>query len=127
MSVYERRDSLPIPPKDAKVHNTVCQYCTVGCGYVVYTWPAGKSGGLSPAKNAFGVDLSQPQIPREGLCYSESMHSVIQKANGQNLNVAIVPAADSPINLRRDHSSRGATNALTTFSGARPTLSLIHI
>ncbi|HYH95637.1 arsenate reductase (azurin) large subunit [Hyalangium sp.] len=121
MSVYERRDSLPIPPKDAKAQNTVCQYCTVGCGYVVYTWPVGKSGGLSPEKNAFGVDLSQPQVALEGLCYTESMHALIQSANGQHMNVAIVPAADSPINLKRDHSSRGATNALTTYSGARPT------
>jgi arsenite oxidase large subunit len=121
MSVYERRDSLPIPPKEAKAQNTVCQYCTVGCGYVVYTWPVGKSGGLRPEENAFSVDLSRPQPLMAGLSYTESMHSVIQRANGQHLNVAIVPAANSPINLLRDYSSRGGANALTTYSSARPT------
>jgi arsenite oxidase large subunit len=35
---YKRHvDRLPIPPKDAKVHNVVCHYCIVGCGYHAYT------------------------------------------------------------------------------------------
>lgn len=121
MSLYERRDALPIPPRDAKAQNTVCQYCTVGCGYVVYTWPEGRRGGLRPEENAFGLDLRNPQPPLGGLPYTESMHATVQQADGRWMNVAIVPAADSPINLLRDHSSRGGTNALTTYSDARPT------
>src|SRR5262249_10207732 len=121
MSVYTRRDALPIPPKDAKVQNTVCQYCTVGCGYQVYTWPVGKVGGPQREANALGTYLSQPQPPRGGLAYTERMPSVIQASTGQHLNVAIVPAANSPINLLRDRSSRGGMNALTTYSKVRPT------
>src|SRR6185295_18760640 len=121
MSLYERRDSLPIPPKDARVQSTVCQYCTVGCGYTVYTWPEGKNGGLAPGENAFKVDLAKPQPALGGLPYTESMWSTVQRADGQWMNVAIVPAADSPINLLRDHPSRGGTNAQTTCSDARPT------
>ena len=31
---YRRNiDRLPIPPKDATVHNVTCHFCIVGCGY----------------------------------------------------------------------------------------------
>jgi arsenite oxidase large subunit len=37
---YKRNvDRLPIPPKDAQVHNLVCHYCIVGCGYHALSWP----------------------------------------------------------------------------------------
>lgn len=117
---YARRDQLPIPPKDAQAHNTVCQYCTVGCGYKVYTWPVGRLGGVKADQNAFGVDLSQ-QVPLAGQTFSETMHSIITKKDGQQYHVVIVPAKDSPINLKGDHSSRGATNALATWSDTRAT------
>ena len=58
MALIPRRDRLPIPPKNAKVYNQVCQYCTVGCGYKVYVWPVGEEGGVKPEQNAFGLDLS---------------------------------------------------------------------
>ena len=45
MALIPRRDRLPIPPKNAKVYNQVCQYCTVGRGYKVYVWPVGEEGG----------------------------------------------------------------------------------
>lgn len=68
MAIYDRRDELPLPPVDAEMHNTVCQYCTVGCGYKVYTWPVGtQSGGKGADENAFGVDFNQPQPPLAGL------------------------------------------------------------
>ncbi|HEX8703961.1 MAG TPA: arsenate reductase (azurin) large subunit, partial [Myxococcaceae bacterium] len=121
MGLYKRRDALPIPPKGARVQNTVCQYCTVGCGYTVYTWPVGSIGGPEPEKNAFGVDLTQPQVMMEGLTYNESMHSIVRQADGRSMHVVIVPAKDSPINLQRDHSSRGGSNALTTYAEDRPT------
>lgn len=120
MAVYQRTDRLPLPPKNAQMKNTVCQYCTVGCGYKVYTWPVGKDGGAKPNQNAFGVDFSAQQPPIVGQAYTEAMHSVITQ-NGQQYNIAIVPAKDSPINLNGDHSSRGGSNALTTYSESRPT------
>ena len=98
-------DSLPIPPKDATRTNTVCQYCTVGCGYEVYTWPVGRTGGARAADNAFGVDLTQPQQALEGLPYTASMCSIVQGEDGRRRHVVVVPAADSPINPQRDHSA----------------------
>ena len=49
--------TVPLPPADAKVHTTVCDYCIVGCGYKVYTWPEGNNGGTAAKDNALGVDF----------------------------------------------------------------------
>lgn len=126
MAMYFRDKSLPVPPKGAEFHNTVCQYCNVGCGYKVYVWPLGRDGGLKPKQNAFGVDLTQQHPPLAGLAYTEMMHSVIRKRDGRQYNVAIVPAHDSPINLQGNHSSRGGANARTTWSDSRPTRVRLH-
>lgn len=115
-----RRDHLPLPPPDARVDHTVCQYCTTGCGYTVYTWPIGRSGGPKPDQNAFGADFTRPQPAQVGVVYTEAMHSVALQG-GRAVHVAVVPAADSPINRRRDHSSRGGSQARATFAADRPT------
>lgn len=120
MALFERRDQLPIPPKNAKAHNTVCQYCNTGCGYKVYVWPVGQVGGVQAGQNAFGVDLRN-QGPIAGQTYSETMHSVITMKDGLQYHVVAVPAKDSPINRNGDHSSRGATNAIATWNEERAT------
>ena len=49
---YKRNiDRLPIPPKDANVHNVVCHYCIVGCGYHAISWDVDKQGGRAPGQN----------------------------------------------------------------------------
>ncbi len=122
MALYDRRDELPLPPLDAEMHDTVCQYCTVGCGYKVYTWPVGsRNGGKGADENAFGVDFNGVQPPLGGLSYTETMHTTVTNRDGRSYHVAIVPALDSPINLLGDHSSRGGVNALTLYSENRPT------
>lgn len=126
MSTYRRTDSVPLPPKDAETYNTVCQYCNVGCGYKVYVWADGTEGGQAAANNAFGVDFTSPQPALVGLAYTESMHSMIRRRDGRNYHVAIVPAKDSPINLTGNHSSRGGSNATTTWSDSRPTRTRLH-
>jgi arsenite oxidase large subunit len=120
MALIPRKDQLPIPPKTARVYNTVCQYCNVGCGYKVYVWPVGEQGGTKPGQNAFGLDLSQPQPPLAGLSYTETMHAVTVGKDGRQYHVVMVPAKDSPIN-RGDYSIRGGTNALTVWSLDRGT------
>ena len=61
MAFKRNIDRLPIIPADATVHNVVCQFCIVGCGYHAYSWPVNKQGGTAPDQNIFGVDLSQQQ------------------------------------------------------------------
>ena len=115
-----RKDRLPLPPIRADRVETVCQYCSVGCGYTVFTWPIGRSGGAGPADNALGVDYRRPQVPLLGRPYTESMHAIVE-VDGQRRNLAIVPSDDSSINLGCDHSSRGGANARTTFAPFRKT------
>ena len=121
MALYERKNQIPLPPANAEKHNTVCQYCNVGCGYKVYVWPVGTQGGKKPHQNAFGADFTKPQKAQTGISYTESMVSTITKKDGRQYYVAIVPAKDSPINVTGLYSSRGGTNALTTWSDSRAT------
>lgn len=113
MSLFTRKDTLPIPPKDAEHYTTVCQYCSAGCGYNVYVWPVGKNG--SARNNAFGLDLSTPSPMLSGHSYSETMHNVITRKNGLKYNLAIIPAKESRIN-KGDYSIRGGTNAIAAWS-----------
>jgi arsenite oxidase large subunit len=113
MSLFTRNDSLPIPPKDAERYTTVCQYCSAGCGYLVYVWPVGRDG--SARNNAFGIDLSSPSPMLSGHSYSETMHNVITRKNGIRYNLAIIPAKESRIN-NGDYSIRGGTNAIAAWS-----------
>ena len=58
---YKRNiDRLPIPPKDAKVHNVVCHYCIVGCGYhAICLADVDRQGGTQPDQNVFDVGSNQ--------------------------------------------------------------------
>ena len=53
---------VPLPPPDAEVKDICCEYCPVACGYKVYIWPAGISGGRSADENAFGIDFPAPAL-----------------------------------------------------------------
>ena len=110
--------SLPLPPPDAAVHTTCCEYCPVACGYKVYTWPASESGGPAADENAFGVDF--PTAGLSGRWPSESMHSVV-KVDGRDSNVIVIPdAASEVVNTGGTHSVRGGALAkkLYTSNGA---------
>ena len=92
---YKRQiDRLPIPPKDAKVHNVTCHYCIVGCGYKAYTWDRNKQG--TPTDNAFGVDLSEQQGAL-GKWVAPAMYNVV-KQNGKDVHLALVPDEDCVVN-----------------------------
>lgn len=113
MSLFTRKDTLPIPPVDAERYTTVCQYCSAGCGYNVYVWPVGKNG--TARDNAFGIDLSTQSPMLSGHSYSETMCNVITRKDGIRYHLAIVPAKESRIN-KGDYSIRGGTNAITAWS-----------
>ena len=85
---------VPLPPPDAEVKVICCEYCPVACGYKVYIWPAGISGGSAAAENAFGIDF--PHGPLSGRWPSQNMHTVIER-NGQEANVIIIPDGDSEV------------------------------
>ncbi|MCA9552038.1 MAG: arsenate reductase (azurin) large subunit [Myxococcales bacterium] len=116
---------LPVPPRHAERFETVCQYCTVGCGYTALLWPVGREGGARPDANALGADYRRPQEPLLGRVYTEAMHTQVMH-RGRRHNLAVVPSDHSPVNPGCEHSSRGGHNARTTFAPFRATRDRLH-
>lgn len=107
---------VPLPPPGASVFDTVCPFCIVGCGYRVYKWPDGETGGPAPKDNAMGVDFREPQGP-DGAWVSPNMHTVV-KERGRAFNVAIVADKDCAVNGGMA-SVRGGGLARTLYSPDR--------
>ncbi len=97
MAYKRNTDRLPIPPKDADVHNVVCHFCIVGCGYKAYTWPVNKQGGPEPDQNAFGADLTQQQPTLSEAWYAPSMYNIV-KQNGRDVHMVVKPDFDCSVN-----------------------------
>jgi len=109
-ALFLGQDELPIPPTTAKRYTTACQFCNVGCGYIVYTWPIedtpkagaeGAVGGGAPTA-VLGDWVSPSFVTRRDI-------------NGVDSFIAVVPDKDCVVN-KGDHSPRGATNALTIYT-----------
>jgi arsenite oxidase large subunit len=112
---YKRNiDRLPIPPKDAKVHNVTCHFCIVGCGYHAYSWDVNKQGGMAADQNAFGVDLSKQQAAETVNWFAPAMHNIV-KQNGRDVHIVIKPDHDCVVNSGLG-SVRGARMAEESFS-----------
>ncbi len=111
--------SVPLPPPDATNRQICCEYCPVGCGYRVYTWPVGVQGGMAAAENALGVDY--PVSALSGRWISENMHAVVE-IDGRANNVVIIPDADiQAVNTGGEHSVRGGALAKKLYTGTGPT------
>lgn len=117
--MFRFADRVPIPPPSATKRRTSCQYCIVGCGYVVYTWPTGTpDGGPSADANALGVDL--PAGQQSGQWISPGMYNQTEMKDGRTYHVVIVPDKDYDVN-HGNHSIRGGTNALGIWNPSGPT------
>ncbi|NQU62236.1 MAG: arsenate reductase (azurin) large subunit [Rhodospirillales bacterium] len=110
---------VPLPPPDAKRLTTVCQFCTVGCGYEVFRWPEGKDGGPAPKQNALGVDYRQ-QLGAFEKWIAPAMHSVVTDKDGSRHNVAIIPDRECVVN-EGISSVRGGGLAQTLYAPDRAT------
>lgn len=117
MAFKRQIDRLPIPPKDAKVHNVTCHYCIVGCGYKAYTWPRNKQG--TAKENAFGIDLGKQQ-PADGTWIAPSMYNIVRQ-NGQDVHLAVVPDKDCVVNsgLGSIRGARMAENRPSYVTGTQ--------
>jgi arsenite oxidase large subunit len=122
MARFLGQAELPVPPKTAKVHTSACQYCNVGCGYKIYTWPvkdtpeSPKAGGPYP-KGALDDWIAPTFVTRA-------------RVDGKDSYIAVVPDRDCIVN-KSDHSPRGGTNALTIYTTRKhpltnPTERLLH-
>jgi arsenite oxidase large subunit len=115
---YTPQDSVPIPPPDAKVYTTACDYCVVACGYKVYTWPAdGENGGRAAENNAFGRPIGGTFSP----WVSPNQHNIVS-VDGKDHHAVVVPDFESAVvNKTGNHSIRGGTLALKCYNPATPT------
>ena len=110
---------VPLPPKDADILTTACDYCVVACGYKVYRWPVGDEGGPDADDNALGRDF--PVAGLGGNWVSPNMHSVVSH-EGRDHNVLVVPDGDADVvNVGGDHSIRGGCLAQKCYSPTKPT------
>ncbi len=115
---YIPLDKIPLPPTDARVHTTVCDYCIVGCGYKVYTWPAGREGGPRPGENALGANFPGSM---ETPWISPNQHNIV-KVDGLDHHAVIVPDYEMRVvNRGGNHSIRGGTLALKCYNPQTPT------
>ncbi len=116
---YQAKDSVPLPPKNAEVLTTACDYCIVACGYKIYRWPVGREGGPKASQNALGVDY--PVAPMSGKWISPNMHNVVSH-NGRPHNVVVMPDGDATVvNIGGGHSVRGGALAQKCYNPTTPT------
>jgi arsenite oxidase large subunit len=103
MAKFLGTGDLPVPPKSAKVHTSACQYCNVGCGYKIYTWPVKDTPKkLGQPAGTLGEWVSPTFVTRGSV-------------DGKDSYIAVVPDKDCVVN-KGDHSPRGGTNALTVYT-----------
>ena len=100
---------VPLPPPNATVLPTACDYCVVGCGYKVFVWPVGTEGGPTASENALGVDY--PANILSGMWISPNMHNIVQIDGAQHHVVVIPDGTTKVVNVGGDHSVRGGTLA----------------
>ena len=114
MTFKRGNNRLPIPPKDAKVHNVTCDFCIVGCGYKAYTWSIDREGGPKASENAFGVDLNEQPGPDGENWVNPAMYNIVEQ-NGEPVHLIVKPDPDCVVN-RGLNSVRGGRMAETRFS-----------
>jgi arsenite oxidase large subunit len=107
MAEFLGQKQLPVPPASAKVHTSACQFCNVGCGYKIYTWPASQT---PTADSAGGPYPKQPLS--DWISPAMVTRAMVE---GVDSYVAVVPDKDCIVN-KGDHSPRGGANALTVYT-----------
>ncbi|WP_260292626.1 arsenate reductase (azurin) large subunit [Sedimenticola hydrogenitrophicus] len=116
---YLPEDKAPLPPVNAEVLTTCCDYCIVACGYKVYRWPVGApDGGPQAHENAFKVSF--PTGPMQAWV-APTQHNVVMH-DGRPHNVVIIPDKEAQaVNLTGDSSIRGGCIAQKVYNPNKPT------
>ena len=117
---YVPETKVPLPPKDADVISTACDYCIVACGYMVYRWPVagGKEGGPKAEQNAFNADFPVEPL---GPWIAPNQHNIVLH-KGEPHHVVIIPDKDAEnVNVDGDSSIRGGAIARKCYNPQTPT------
>ena len=109
----QNQNSVPLPPRNAKVVTTACDYCIVGCGYKAYTWPEGTEGGQTADTNALGVDFPVAESSGNWISPNEHSYCVV---DGVRHNLVVLPDANATVvNRGGNHSVRGGCLAKKAY------------
>ncbi len=112
-------DKVPLPPPDAKIYPTACDYCVVGCAYRAIVWPVGKEGGPKANQNAYGVDFPITEA-QAGNWATPEQHTIVLK-DGEPHHCIVIPAISERVNRSGNHSIRGGNIAQKCYSPVKPT------
>ena len=117
---FQPEDRIPLPPKNADVLTTCCDYCVMACGYKVYRWPVGSPNG-GPGKDENALGRNYPLAPLQGGWvgpnqFTQAVH------DGQLHNIVVVADPDARVvNVGGDHSIRGGCIAQKVYNPRKPT------
>ena len=117
---YVPEESVPLPPPDADVISTACDYCIVACGYKVYRWPVrgGRTGGPTADQNALEADFPVEPL---GAWVAPNQHNIVLH-NGEPHHVVIIPDKDTDfVNYTGNSSIRGGAIAQKVYNPQTPT------
>ncbi len=117
---YIPETNVPLPPADAEVLSTACDYCIVACGYKIYRWPVagGIEGGEKADENAFGVDFPVEAL---GPWVAPNQHNIVLH-EGEPHHVVIIPDKEAEfVNTDGDSSLRGGCIAQKCYNPQTPT------
>ena len=117
---FQPEDKIPLPPKNAEVLTTCCDYCVMACGYKVYRWPASApDGGPKASQNA--LNRNYPLGPLQGGWVGPNQFTQAVY-NGKLYNLAVVADPDADVvNLGGGHSIRGGCIAQKVYNPRKPT------
>jgi len=103
----------PIPPKNAHILRTPCEFCIVGCGYIAYKWPVGEDGDPN-GNNIWNMNLAK-QLPAYSDWVSQHQHQRIKEQDNKEYNLVVIPDKDCFVN-KGLHSIRGGTLAAKCYN-----------
>ena len=117
---YQPEDQVPLPPKNAEVITTCCDYCVMACGFKVYRWPVGAPSG-GPRKNQNALGLNYPLRPGQGGWVGPNQYTQ-GKWQGKMHHIAVVGDHKSRVvNVGGGHSIRGGCIAQKVYNPQKPT------
>ena len=117
---YIPETDIPLPPTDADVISTACDYCIVACGLKVFRWPVagGREGGARASENALNADF--PVAPL-GPWIAPNQYNVVMH-DGRPHHVVIIPDKSArAVNINGDSSLRGGAIAQKCYNPQSPT------
>lgn len=117
---FQPPDRVPLPPANAEVFTTCCDYCVVACGLKVYRWPAaGPHGGPKKHQNALKKDYPLPPLAGGWIGPNQITQATYR---GKVYNIAVVGDPDAKVvNVGGTHSIRGGCIAQKVYNPQKPT------